>query len=72
MTIIPGFTGSLLDRVDHARHDETLVAAMRTDPDALLLRLDGLQPLGAEEALLGWVPLAEVPVEAELALLGRL
>ena len=29
MTILPGFTGSLLDRVDMARHDEALVAAMR-------------------------------------------
>jgi NAD+ diphosphatase len=72
MTIVPGFTGSLLDRLDQARHDETLVAAMRTDPDALLLRLEGLHPLGAEGGSLGWAPLTEVHVEMELALLGRL
>lgn len=72
MTIVPGFTGSLLDRIDAARHDEALVAAMRADPEALLLRLEGLHPLGAEEGMLGWAPLADVQVEVELALLGRL
>ena len=72
MTTTPGFTGSLLDRIDAARHDEALVAAMRADPEALLLLLDGLHPLGAEEGTLGWTPLAEVQVEVELALLGRL
>jgi len=72
MTITPGFTGSPLDRLDQARHDEALVAAMRTDPEALLLMLDGLHPLGAEEGTLGWAPLAAVQVEVELALLGRL
>ena len=72
MTTTPGFTGSPLDRIDAARHDEALVAAMRADPEALLLLLDGLHPLGAEEGTLGWAPLAEVQVEVELALLGRL
>ena len=72
MTIVPGFTGSPLDRIDAARHDEALVAAMRADPAALLLLLDGLHPLGAEDGTLGWAPLAEVQVEVELALLGRL
>ncbi len=72
MTILPGFTGSPLDRMDEARHDEALVAAMRADPEALLLLLDGLHPLGAEEGALGWAPLAETNIEAELALLGRL
>ena len=72
MTIIPGFTGSPLDRIDAARHDEALVAAMRADPEALLLLLDGLHPLGAEDGTLGWAPLTEVQIEVELALLGRL
>ncbi len=72
MTTIPGFTGSPLDRIDAARHDEALVAAMRADPEALLLLLDGLHPLGAEEGTLGWAPLSDVQIEVELALLGRL
>lgn len=72
MTILPGFTGSLLDRVDMARHDEALVAAMRADPQALLLLLEDLHPLGAEEGTLGWAPLAEMRIEVELALLGRI
>jgi NAD+ diphosphatase len=69
---IPGFTGSLLDRVDEARHDEAKVRAMRQDPEALLLEMSGLVPVGAEQGALGWAPLAEAAAEAELALLGRL
>jgi NAD+ diphosphatase len=72
MTIHPGFTGSLLDRMDEARHDMALVAAMRADPCALLLLLDGLHPRVAEGGKLVWASLAEVHVEVELALLGRI
>jgi NAD+ diphosphatase len=72
MTLSPGFTGSLLDRADAARHDAALVAAMRADPDALLLCLDNLQPSLADNGALGWTPLPCEPDEVELALLGRI
>jgi NAD+ diphosphatase len=73
MTNAPGFTGSLLDRYDAARHDPLLVAAMRRDPQALLLCLDGLQPLVGEDGGLGWTPLDAIDEGAvELALLGRI
>lgn len=70
--ILPGFTGSLLDRLDEARHDEAKVAAMRADPEALLLRLDGLDPLVDGDGMLGWGTLDEAPAEHDLALLGRI
>ncbi len=70
MTLSPGFTGSRLDRADAARHDAELVAAMRRDPGALLLCLDGLQPLVADDGALGWTPLADSGDGIELALLG--
>ncbi|WP_454886440.1 NAD(+) diphosphatase [Sphingomonas oryzagri] len=68
----PGFTGSLLDRADEARHDEAMVRAMRSDPEALLLEMSGLHPVGAEQGALGWTPLRFAEVRTELALLGRL
>jgi len=68
----PGFTGSLLDRADAARHDAVLVATMRSDPQALLLCLDGLQPLVADDGALGWTSLADLTDGHELALLGRI
>ncbi len=70
--ISPGFTGSLLDRADDARHDEAMVRAMRSDPEALLLEMSGLHPVGAEHGALGWTPLRYTEVRTELALLGRL
>ncbi|WBO23084.1 NAD(+) diphosphatase [Sphingomonas abietis] len=69
---LPGFTGSLLDRADEARHDEAVVGAMRADPDALLLDMDGLHPIGAEQGALGWTRLRHVTIETELALLGTI
>lgn len=69
---IPGFTGSLLDRIDEARHDEAKVAALRSDPSALLLRLDGLDPIADGAGSLGWAPLTDASSEIELALLGRI
>jgi len=68
----PGFTGSRLDRADAARHDALLVTAMRSDPAALLLCLDGLQPLVADDGALGWTSLANAEDGFQLALLGRI
>lgn len=70
MTVRPGFTGSPLDRLDPVRHDPAGLAALRGDPAARLLRLDGLDPL-LDGAALGWGPL-ESAGETELALLDLL
>ncbi len=70
--IMPGFTGSPLDRADEARHDEAMVHAMRSDPEALLLEMSALHPVGAERGALGWTLLRCTEVSVELALLGRL
>jgi NAD+ diphosphatase len=69
---VPGFTGSPLDRADAARHDEAALAAFRADPEARLLRLDGLVPVSDVDGALGWAPLHQAPEGAELALLGLL
>jgi NAD+ diphosphatase len=70
MTIIPGFTGSLLDRVEHERHDEAALAALIADPRALLLDLTDYVPAVADGAL-GWTPLGTTPHD-ELLLLGQI
>ncbi len=72
MTIVPGFTGSLLDRADAARHDTALVAAMRADPQALLLCLDDLLPFLTDSGTLGWRSVPHDPHEVELAFLGQI
>lgn len=65
---VPGFTGSPLARVDHLRDDAQAVAAMRADPAARLLAMDGLDPVVRADGRLCWVPL---PAAAgPLALLG--
>ena len=64
----PGFTGSPLARVDHLRDDHEAVAAMRADPAARLLLLDGIDPRLGTDGGLDWGP---VPPDAgTLALLG--
>jgi NAD+ diphosphatase len=73
MTIsVPGFTGSLLDRADDARHDAAKLAAMRAHPAAGLLLLDALAPVIDGTGGLAFAPLSDAPAGAELALLGRL
>ncbi len=68
MTIIPGFTGSPLDRIETARHSEAELAALIDDPKALLLDLTDYTPRMADGAL-GWSPLDDIAHE-ELLLLG--
>lgn len=69
----PGFTGGKLDRLDHVREDAAALAALRTDPRARLLLLDGLDPvLGTDQASLSWTPLSEAPGDAEFGLLGTI
>lgn len=66
----PGFTGSPLDRADHLRGDADVLARLRADPAARLLRLAEIDPVLDEEGRLVWDPLGQAPDGAELALLG--
>ncbi|HEY0132686.1 MAG TPA: NAD(+) diphosphatase [Nannocystis sp.] len=70
MTI--GFTGSPLLRLDHERSDDAAFARHLADPQARLLRLDGLDPVTSEAGGLAWGPLDERDPGAALALLGLL
>ena len=64
------FTGSPLDRADHLREDPEALAAARSDPRALLLKLDGLDPEPDGQGGLTWLPLDAAPEGAELLFLG--
>jgi NAD+ diphosphatase len=68
MTIIPGFTGSPLDRSEPARHDDAVLAALIDDPRALLLGLTDYLPDVAEDRLV-WSPIGDIPRD-QLLLLG--
>ncbi|AGH48256.1 MULTISPECIES: NAD(+) diphosphatase [Sphingomonas] len=70
MHMAPGFTGSPLERIDNERDHPGLLAARAGDPAALLLRMEGLDPVAAPDGRLEWAPLAEAPAGVELALLG--
>ncbi len=67
-----GFTGSPLQRLDRERPDLAALARHREDPRALLLRLDGLDPVPDDAGALSWTPLAGHDPTVELALLGLL
>jgi NAD+ diphosphatase len=68
--LTPGFTGSPLDRADALRNDPDQLAAATADRRARLLRLDGINPVLADDGRLSWGSLAEAPEDAELLLLG--
>ncbi|WP_404713536.1 NAD(+) diphosphatase [Sphingomonas sp. MMS24-J13] len=68
MTITPGFTGSPLDRIETARHDEEELTALIDDPRALRLILTDYVPT-ATDGVLGWAPLGDI-ARNELLLLG--
>jgi NAD+ diphosphatase len=67
-----GFTGAGLDRADHLRLDESALAALAAHDHALLLRLDGHDPLIDEEGALVWEVLATAEPAAERIFLGLL
>ena len=64
-----GFTGAGLDRADHIRLDAELLAAAVAHSEALLLAMEGLDPVLAEGARLSWAAVEGAPAE-ELILLG--
>lgn len=69
--ILPGFTGSTLDRLDRERDHPEAFVEHAANPRARLLLLDGLDPVAdPETGALAWGPLAEADAESELALLG--
>ena len=69
--ILPGFTGSPLDRADHLRHDPEALAAAIGDWRAKLLILDAaFVPEVGDDGTLGWTSLADTAPDAELVLLG--
>ncbi len=63
------FAGSRLDRADHIRTDPAAIAALK-DWRARLLLLEGLDPVIAEDGMLGWGTLADADPEADLVFLG--
>lgn len=68
--IAPGFTGGLLDRADHLRHDDHALAAAMGNWQARLLKLHAWEPEVTDEGQLGWTMLTEASDEAEFVLLG--
>jgi len=70
LSLLPGLTGSPLDRADQFREDPEALRAARRDPNARLLLLDGLDPRLTDEATLEWGSLSEAPAGTDLALLG--
>ena len=67
---MPGFTGSTIDRADNLRLDPERIAELAADPEARLLKLAGFDPVLDDEGRLGWSPVAELAVGAELIFLG--
>ena len=68
--IAPGFTGGTLNRADPVRTDPARFAEALANPDARLLRLDGLMPMVDSEGRLIWDLLGDALGEAEPMLLG--
>jgi NAD+ diphosphatase len=68
--ITPGFTGGMLDRADHLRHDAQAFTAATGDWRARLLKLDNFEPDIDGDGRLVWTSLADAPNSAELILLG--
>ena len=70
MTLVPGFTGGLLDRADRLRHDPDGLAATMDWRARLLVLGAGYEPQVDDAGRLGWTSLADAPEDAALVLLG--
>lgn len=68
MSLYVGFTGSPLNRVEPARHDPQMLAALTANPAAQMLDMTNYIP-GVADCALAWRPLAPLPPE-QLLLLG--
>jgi NAD+ diphosphatase len=68
--LLPGLTGSPLDRADRLRADPQALANALGDWRARLLRLDGLDPVIGADGRLEWGSIADADGEAALLLLG--
>ena len=66
---VVAFSGSHFDRADHIRQSADLLSGLMTHR-ARLLRLDGLDPVIAEDGRLSWGSLADAASDAELVFLG--
>ncbi len=66
----PGFTGYVLDRVDHLRGDADAITALMHDWRARVLRLDGFEPILTVDGGIEWGSLADIADDAALILLG--
>ena len=66
---VVAFSGSHIDRADHIRQSADLLSGLMTHR-ARLLRLDGLDPVIAEDGRLSWGSLADAASDAELVFLG--
>jgi NAD+ diphosphatase len=70
MTLVPGFTGSTLDRADLIRTDPDRLAEMTASLSARLLALDGIDPVLDDHGMLVWKSLADADPDGELVFLG--
>lgn len=68
--LIPGFTGSTLDRADLIRTDPERLGALMGSLSARLLALEGIDPVLDAEGRMVWKSLAEADPESELIFLG--
>jgi NAD+ diphosphatase len=71
MVFSPGFTASVLDRVETERLDPEIVPRLLASGDALFLDLPDYMP-AADETGLVWMPLDDALPADELVLLGRI
>lgn len=65
-----GFTGSRADRADHLRLDAEKIAMLAASAEAMLLRLDGHDPVLGEDGRLAWGTFAEIAGGADHIFLG--
>lgn len=70
--LAPGFTGSSVDRMDEARHDEALLQTLRSDTRALSLDLSEAVHGSVWTGRLPWTALDPQTAGSGVALLGRL
>lgn len=71
MALSIGFAAQTLDRADHIRRDNALLLQAQRDPQARILKRDGLVPVLHGDALV-WEPLGRGDEQRDLVFLGLL